>query len=71
MDNALSVALATPVEADYAWFRYSKYGLPFVLLNLVLAVILFWLTVWWGNFTLWEMLNGTPRMYEVRCSRCR
>eukprot|EP01012_Entosiphon_sulcatum_P020327 TRINITY_DN252_c0_g1_i2.p1 TRINITY_DN252_c0_g1~~TRINITY_DN252_c0_g1_i2.p1 ORF type:complete len:538 (+),score=80.97 TRINITY_DN252_c0_g1_i2:36-1616(+) len=52
------------IEADYEWFRYSKFALPFLFFNLCVAVVLFCLTVWYGNTTLKHITPGFPKSYE-------
>jgi len=53
------------IEADYEWFRYSKFALPFLIFILLVAVTLFCLTCWWGGTTLKEYHTGMPRIVEI------
>eukprot|EP01003_Olkasia_polycarbonata_P000209 NODE_103_length_1532_cov_249.159811_g76_i0.p1 GENE.NODE_103_length_1532_cov_249.159811_g76_i0~~NODE_103_length_1532_cov_249.159811_g76_i0.p1 ORF type:complete len:410 (-),score=102.66 NODE_103_length_1532_cov_249.159811_g76_i0:248-1477(-) len=53
------------IEADYEWFRYSKFALPFLIFNLLVAVALLSLTFWQGNMTLKNIRPGIPRGFEV------
>eukprot|EP00995_Heteronema_vittatum_P001276 NODE_117_length_1889_cov_449.499457_g81_i0.p1 GENE.NODE_117_length_1889_cov_449.499457_g81_i0~~NODE_117_length_1889_cov_449.499457_g81_i0.p1 ORF type:complete len:573 (-),score=255.07 NODE_117_length_1889_cov_449.499457_g81_i0:171-1847(-) len=52
------------VEADYEWFRYSKFALAFLVFNLLLAVVLFCLTAWFAGSNLKYWRRGTPRLVE-------
>jgi hypothetical protein len=52
------------IEADYEWFRYSKFALPFLFFNGCLAVVLLCLCLWWGGTDYTDMRQGTPRQVE-------
>eukprot|EP01001_Neometanema_parovale_P001629 NODE_1191_length_1840_cov_213.556203_g1129_i1.p1 GENE.NODE_1191_length_1840_cov_213.556203_g1129_i1~~NODE_1191_length_1840_cov_213.556203_g1129_i1.p1 ORF type:complete len:558 (+),score=159.64 NODE_1191_length_1840_cov_213.556203_g1129_i1:56-1729(+) len=52
------------IEADYEWFRYSKFALPFLIFVLLVATVLFCLTVWHGGMSFQDMRDGTPRIME-------
>jgi hypothetical protein len=52
------------IEADYEWFRYSKFALPFIFLNGVVATVLICLCFWWGGTDFTDMRQGTPRQIE-------
>jgi len=47
------------IEADFRWYRYSKVALPFLLVILVLAIVVFCLTAWWQVGSI-KGLRGNP-----------
>jgi uncharacterized membrane protein len=51
-------------DAEYEWFRYSKFALPFLLLILGAAVVLFCLTCWQANINLKRIRPGEPRAFS-------
>lgn len=53
------------IEADYEWFRYSKFALPFLLFNGCLATVLLLLSLWYGGSDFTDYRNGTPRQIEA------
>eukprot|EP00996_Jenningsia_fusiforme_P006793 NODE_854_length_1859_cov_223.465746_g768_i0.p1 GENE.NODE_854_length_1859_cov_223.465746_g768_i0~~NODE_854_length_1859_cov_223.465746_g768_i0.p1 ORF type:complete len:577 (+),score=88.89 NODE_854_length_1859_cov_223.465746_g768_i0:167-1732(+) len=53
------------VESDYEWFRYSKFALPFLIFNLLLAVTVFCLSVWYGGLNVKHINRGMPRQIEI------
>eukprot|EP00993_Chasmostoma_nieuportense_P007589 NODE_861_length_1807_cov_41.648810_g806_i0.p1 GENE.NODE_861_length_1807_cov_41.648810_g806_i0~~NODE_861_length_1807_cov_41.648810_g806_i0.p1 ORF type:complete len:559 (+),score=156.12 NODE_861_length_1807_cov_41.648810_g806_i0:61-1737(+) len=52
------------IEADYEWFRYSKFALPFLVFILLVASTLFCLSAWFGGLSLKHIHPGIPRQYE-------
>eukprot|EP01010_Urceolus_cornutus_P001932 NODE_250_length_1926_cov_289.010655_g200_i0.p1 GENE.NODE_250_length_1926_cov_289.010655_g200_i0~~NODE_250_length_1926_cov_289.010655_g200_i0.p1 ORF type:complete len:610 (-),score=111.64 NODE_250_length_1926_cov_289.010655_g200_i0:95-1741(-) len=53
------------IEADYEWFRYSKFALPFLIILLLFATAIFCLSVWWGGYTVKQMTEGSPKLFEL------
>jgi len=53
------------IEADYEWFRYSKFALPLLVFNGALASVLILLSFWYGGTDYTDFRNGTPRLIEV------
>jgi hypothetical protein len=52
-------------EAEYEWFRYSPFALPFLLLLLGVATVLLWLTLAQGNVTYIHIYPGVPRVLLI------
>eukprot|EP00996_Jenningsia_fusiforme_P001051 NODE_1960_length_1343_cov_514.380216_g1777_i0.p1 GENE.NODE_1960_length_1343_cov_514.380216_g1777_i0~~NODE_1960_length_1343_cov_514.380216_g1777_i0.p1 ORF type:complete len:386 (-),score=87.07 NODE_1960_length_1343_cov_514.380216_g1777_i0:92-1249(-) len=53
-----------PTEHDYRFFRYSKLGLPFLLLLLGIFSTLLLLTMWQSRSDIRGLIDGTPRDVE-------
>lgn len=64
LDAMTTIEERERIEADYEWFRYSKFALPFLIFNLLLATVLFSLTVWYGGMSFQDMRAGTPWQIE-------
>lgn len=49
------------IEADYEWFRYSKFALAFLVFILLVATTLLCLTLWFGGVSVKTIRPGVPR----------
>lgn len=52
-------------EAEYEWFRFSKFAFPFLLVILGVTVALLGLTFMQGDVTLKRIRPGVPRDFEL------